>query len=247
MNLVHLSDEAVDVVLTVTSVTTLDKVLDLAGVEATVGVGELEGPQEVVGLLEVGADGVNLVDQIFHADNAVLAEVLLDDLVVGKRLALLVDLAVTALVHKLTDALQVGVTVGDVGVDNGQHLLGSLGQTDEDTVVDLEQTEELQDLAGLRSDLVDTVGVRTILHSKAQGKKYSPLDTDNKDKLGLVRDVEVALLAGDTTETDLLTLSIAVLPDVGLGTLEDGSALLLVGLGFIQSVTNLDDFFFQTR
>lgn len=171
MNLVHLSDEAVDVVLTVTSVTTLDKVLDLAGVEATVGVGELEGPQEVVGLLEVGADGVNLVDQIFHADNAVLAEVLLDDLVVGKRLALLVDLAVTALVHKLTDALQVGVTVGDVGVDNGQHLLGSLGQTDEDTVVDLEQTEELQDLAGLRSDLVDTVGVRTILHSKAQGKK----------------------------------------------------------------------------
>ena len=157
MNLVHLADESVDVLLTVTSVTTLDEVLDLAGVEATVGVGELEGPEEVVGLLEVGANGVDLVDQVFHADNAVLAEVLLNELVVGKGNALLVDLSVATLVDELTDGLEVGVTVGDEGVDNGQHLLGGLGETDEDTVVDLEQTEELQDLAGLRSDLVDTV------------------------------------------------------------------------------------------
>ena len=157
MNLVHLADESVDVLLTVTSVTTLDEMLDLAGVEATVGVGELEGPEEVVGLLEVGANGVDLVNQVFHADNAVLAEVLLNDLVVGKSNALLVDLSVATLVDELTDSLEVGVTVGDVGVDNSQHLLGGLGETDEDTVVDLEQTEELQDLAGLRSDLVDTV------------------------------------------------------------------------------------------
>ena len=157
MNLVHLADESVDVLLTVTSVTTLDEMLDLAGVEATVGVGELEGPEEVVGLLEVGANGVDLVNQVFHADNAVLAEVLLNDLVVGKSNALLVDLSVATLVDELTDSLEVGVTVGDVGVDNSQHLLGGLGETDEDTVVDLEQTEELQDLAGLGSDLVDTV------------------------------------------------------------------------------------------
>ena len=157
MNLVHLADESVDVLLTVTSVTTLDEVLDLAGVEATVGVGELEGPEEVVGLLEVGANSVDLVDQVFHADNAVLAEVLLNDLVVGKSNALLVDLSVATLVDELTDSLEVGVTVGDVGVDNSQHLLGGLGETDEDTVVDLEQTEELQDLTGLGSDLVDTV------------------------------------------------------------------------------------------
>ena len=157
MNLVHLADESVDVLLTVTSVTTLDEVLDLAGVEATVGVGELEGPEEVVGLLEVGANGVDLVNQVFHADNAVLAEVLLNDLVVGKSNALLVDLSVATLVDELTDSLEVGVTVGDVGVDNSQHLLGGLGETDEDTVVDLEQTEELQDLTGLGSDFVDTV------------------------------------------------------------------------------------------
>ena len=70
--LVHLLDEGVDVVLPVTKVTTLDEVLELAGTEATSGVAELEGPQEVAGLLEVGANGVDLVDQVLHADNAVL-------------------------------------------------------------------------------------------------------------------------------------------------------------------------------
>lgn len=133
--------------------------LELAGVEAAVGVGQLEGPEEVVGLLEVGADGVDLVDQVLHANDAVLAEVLLDDLVVGEGDTLLVDLAVTALVEELADGLQVGVTVGDVGVDDGQHLLRGLGQADEGTAVDLEQTEQLQDLAGLGGDLVDTVGL----------------------------------------------------------------------------------------
>lgn len=126
---------------------------------ATIGVGELEGPEEVVGLLEVGANGVQLVDQVLHADNAVLAKVLLDDLVVGERHTLLVDLAVAALVDELTDALEVGVTVGDVGVDNGQHLLGGLGEADEGAAVDLDQAEQLQDLAGLRRDIVDTVVV----------------------------------------------------------------------------------------
>lgn len=154
--LVHLADESVDVLLTVTSITTLDEVLELAGAETTVGVGQLEGPEEVGSLLEVGADSVDLVDKILHTDNAVLAEVLLDDLVVGESNALLVDLTVTALVDELADGIEVGVTVGDVGVDDGQHLRGSLGELDEDTVVDLEETEKLEDLAGLRSDLVDT-------------------------------------------------------------------------------------------
>lgn len=216
-NLVHLADETVDVLLTVTSVTTLDVVLELASAETTVGVGQLEGPEEVVGLLEVGANSVDLVDQILHADNAELAEVLLDDLVVGEGSALLVDLSVTTLVQKLADGLQVGVTVGNVGVDDGQHLLGSLGETNESTRVDLEQTQELEDLAGLGSNLVDT------------------LDTDNEDELGLTLNEEAALLASNAVEADLLTLSGAVLLDVGLGTLEDNSTLLLVGLYESQS------------
>jgi len=40
---------------------------------------ELEWPQEVVGFLEVGADCVNLVDQIFNADDSGLAQNLFDN------------------------------------------------------------------------------------------------------------------------------------------------------------------------
>ena len=198
--------------LTVAEVTALNEVLELAGAEATSGVGELEGPEEVGGLLEVGADGVDLVDEILHADDAVLAEVLLNDGVVGEGNALLVDLAVSALVDKLLDGLEVGVTVGNPGLDDLDHLSGSLGDADEDTVVDLEKTEELEDLAGLGGDLVDT------------------LDADKEDELGLSGDVERAILLGGAVKADLLALDIAVLLDVGLGALEDDTTLLLVGL-----------------
>jgi hypothetical protein len=211
-HLVHLADESVDVLLAVAKVTTLDEVLELAGTEATVGVGQLEGPQEVGGLLEVGADGVDLVDEILHADDAVLAEVLLNDGVVGQGNALLVDLAVSTLVDELLDGLQVGVTVGDPGLNNLEHLSGGLGDADEDTVVDLQETEQLEDLAGLGGHLVDT------------------LDADDEDQLGLSGDVGGVLLLGNTGQTDLLTLAIAVLLDVLLSTLEDDTTLLLVGL-----------------
>jgi hypothetical protein len=59
---------------------------------------------------------------------------------------------------------------------------------------------------------------------------HIPLDADNKDNLGLSRDVVRAGLLGLTRKADLLTLGVAVLLDVGLGALEDDLALLLVGL-----------------
>jgi hypothetical protein len=152
------------------------------------------------------------VDEILHADNAVLAEVLLNDRVVSEGNTLLVDLSVTALVDKLLDGLQVGVTVGNPGLDDLQHLSGSLGDADEDTVVDLEQTEKLEDLAGLGGHLVDT------------------LDADDEDQSSLSRDVGRVVLLGLTVEADLLALSIAVLLDVLLSTLEDDLALVLAAL-----------------
>jgi hypothetical protein len=37
-----------------------------------------------------------------------------------------------------------------------KHFLGCFGEFDEDTVVNLEETEKLQHFSGLGSDLVDT-------------------------------------------------------------------------------------------
>lgn len=83
--------------LPVAKITTLNEVLELPGTEAAGRVTKLEGPEEVGHLLEVGADGVDLVDEILDTDDAVLAEVLLNDLVVGQGNALLVNLAIAAL------------------------------------------------------------------------------------------------------------------------------------------------------
>jgi len=55
-HLVHLSDEGVDVLLPVTKVTTLDEMSELASTEAAVGIGQLEWPEEVGSLLEVGTN-----------------------------------------------------------------------------------------------------------------------------------------------------------------------------------------------
>lgn len=59
---------------------------------AAVGRAQLERPQEVVGALEVGADGVDLVDQVLDGLEANVADVLLNNGIVGQGDALVVDL-----------------------------------------------------------------------------------------------------------------------------------------------------------
>lgn len=72
-NLVHLTDEVVDLLIPAASLTALDVVQALLG-EAAQRSRELEGPQEVGGLLEGGAGGDDLVDEILDTDDVVLAQ-----------------------------------------------------------------------------------------------------------------------------------------------------------------------------
>mmetsp|Transcript_91292 Transcript_91292/g.284481 ORF Transcript_91292/g.284481 Transcript_91292/m.284481 type:complete len:253 (+) Transcript_91292:179-937(+) len=161
--------------------------------EALAGGGELEGPEEVRRLLEVGAHGVDLVDEVLHAVDAVLPEGLRDDLVVGQRDPLLVDLAEAALVDELPDGLQRGVPVGDVGVDELQHLEDGLVDLHKDAVVQLPQAQQLQHLPRLRADLDDAD------------------DADHKEELGLGLHEEVALDLGLAAQRDELALMLRVL------------------------------------
>lgn len=48
--------------LAISQVSSFDKVLEFPGAETARGVAELERPQEVAGLLEVGSDREDLVD-----------------------------------------------------------------------------------------------------------------------------------------------------------------------------------------
>jgi hypothetical protein len=188
MRLVHAANEAVDELLAVTGITSLDEVTALHG-EASKRGGELEGPDEVVGFLEVGTNRVDLVDEVLHADDTLLAESLLNDRVVGEGNALASttgdgDLPEATLVDELLDRLEVRVPPSDVGLNTTEHVEGRLVDLDEDTVVDLTKTEQLKDLLGLGVDGVDTA------------------NTDHERKLRLTLDEEVASLLGLTLQAN---------------------------------------------
>jgi len=204
----HLLDETVDQLFAVTEVTTLGEVVGLLAPAAT-GVVQLEVPQKVVGDLEVGTDGVDLMNEVLDTDDAELAESLLDDFVVESASSSL-KLAESAFVDELADRLEVGITPGDVGIGDTQHAQRRLVQLDERRVVDLTQTQQLKDLSDSGVESVDTP------------------DPHDDGQFGLRGHVEVAVLARITGQADLLQLGGFVLLGVSLGLLEDG---LTLGLG----------------
>ena len=109
----HLAEERVDLVLTVAEVTTLNEVGGLLAPSTGRGV-QLEGPQVVGGVLEVGANGEDLVNKVFDADDVELAKLLLDEVVGGDWGASTIDLGEASLVDQLADTLQVGGTPSNV-------------------------------------------------------------------------------------------------------------------------------------
>jgi len=104
-------------------------------VESTLGGGKLEGPQEVVGLLEMGSDIVDFVDQIFNADDSVLTKSLFNNFVGSNGDSLLVDLTETSLVDQVGDSVSSGETESDIRFDLLDHVKSSSVDSDEGSVV----------------------------------------------------------------------------------------------------------------
>mmetsp|Transcript_1140 Transcript_1140/g.2293 ORF Transcript_1140/g.2293 Transcript_1140/m.2293 type:complete len:260 (+) Transcript_1140:136-915(+) len=175
----HFLDKLVDLFSSGTGFSSLHKVKKLGlGRESSLGVGKLEGPQEVVDGLEVGSNSVNLIDQVSSALDTNRRKSLSNDLVVTNGDTLLVDLSESTLPDELLDGLSGGVSVGDIRFNQSQHTNGSFVQTDKGSIVQLTKTEELHNLLGLGGDTNGTT------------------DTDNKANLGLSRDVETTLGLG---------------------------------------------------
>ena len=107
----------------------------------------------------MGAHSEDLVDHVLDAVQAELVKTSSDNVVGGKGNALSTDLAVSSLVDELSGGLKVGVSVGNVGLDQSEHVDGGGVDLDENTVVDLsqsEQTKDLDDLGGASNDTADT-------------------------------------------------------------------------------------------
>merc|ERR1719300_1678477 len=151
----HFLQKVIDLVFSASEVSTLDEMVGLLS-PSSGRVVQLEGPQEVGGVLEVGSNSEDLVDQVLNTDDAHLAQLALDDLVGGDGSAVAIDLDKPTLVDQITDSFQVGAAVGDVRLADPEHVGGGLVHLDEDSVVDLPQSEELEDLPDLGRHLVDT-------------------------------------------------------------------------------------------
>ena len=169
--------------------------------ETSSGSSELEGPQEVVGFLEVGADGNDLMDEVFNARDTRLAKNAINDGVVIERNSGAVNLTEAAAVDELLDGGAGGVAVGDEGLNVADHVPGGLVKLDESTVVELAESEELHDLLLLGGKLVDTS------------------DSDDKGNLGLRLDEEVSVLLGVTSALDEGGISGGILGGVLLSVL----------------------------
>lgn len=180
-----------------------------------VRVRQSEWPQEVVHLLEVRANGVDLVDQVLDRHDTVLAQLSLDDLVVGESDSLVSHLTVASLVDQLSDGGQVRVTEGHVWLGQLEQLRGSLGHLDKDTGVNLGQTQQLHHLSWLRWNLHDT------------------LDSDHENQLWLGLNVVRVGGSGLSLGVNDSALSVSVLLDVSSGSLGDSLSLLLVSLKFV--------------
>jgi len=211
----HLLDEAVDQLLAITKVTTLGEMISLL-TPASTSVVQLEVPQEVVGDFEVRADGEDLMDEILDADDAELAQPLLDD-IVAQGASTTLKFSVAALVHELADRLEVRITPSDVGIGDAQHAQRRLVQLHESRIVDLTQTEKLKYLPDSRVESVDTP------------------DSHDNGQLGFGRNVEVAVFAGVSGQTKFLSVSFLVLLSVSLGLLKDGQTFGLIRLLFEES------------
>jgi len=150
----------------------------------------------------VWTTSVNLVNNVLHADNAIFAKVLLDDCVVSEGNALFVNLSKSTLVYKLSDGLQVGVSIGDEGLCKSEHVDGGLVQAKEHSVIELSQTQELQHFSGLGT------------HTKNTTK------SEHKCNFGLGLYIEVSTSSGLSPQSDKLFVFGTVLVDVLLSLLD---------------------------
>ena len=99
----------------------------------------------------------DLVDQVFHANQSILAQMLLDLLVGLDGDPGTCFFHASALVHQLRYGLSAGISIGDVGLNESEHLDGGFVERDKNAIVELSESQQSQYFPGLGMDGVDTI------------------------------------------------------------------------------------------
>ena len=102
------------------------------------------------------------MDEILDAGDSVLTEFTFDDGVVGERKSSSLDFTASSFVDKLGDSLSGWITVGNEWLDHLDHVPCGFVKLDENGVVQLSQSEELEDFLWLWCKLSDTMEMKKV-------------------------------------------------------------------------------------
>lgn len=164
--------------------------------ESASGGSQLERPQEPVDLLEVGAHSVDLVDDVLGSVNSEMSKILGNETVVSQRDSRSVDLQISSLIDQLANSSKRRMSEGHVGSDSSEHLRNWAVDLQEHTIVELLESEKLQDLSWLGGHFVDTD------------------KSGNEEELSFRFNEEVSTLSGLTSESYEVGLTSSVLLQV---------------------------------
>jgi len=153
--LIHSLHKRVDLVFSVSSISSFLEVIHLLLV-STFWRAQLEGPQKLVYLFKVLSNDKNLMNDILYAKNSFLSKLFGDDTVVSDGDSLVVDLHKSSFVDQLSDCFQIWCSVSNVGFDELEHFQSGPIQSYKNSIMDLSQSQQLQDLSRSWINSIDT-------------------------------------------------------------------------------------------
>jgi len=150
------------------------------------------------------SDSVDLMDKIFDADDAELSSKLFGDLaIVSDWDTLTFDLQESSLVNQMSNSFEIGRSISNVWLHEFEHSKGGPVYSYEGGIVDLFQTQKLQDFPRLWIDSINTS------------------DADDNGEFGLSLKVEVSSGARLTFKANQGSLFISIFFHISLSSLED--------------------------
>ena len=102
------------------------------------------------------------MDEILNTGDSDLTEFTFNNAVVSEWKSSSLDFTAASFVDKLADSLSGWITVGNEWFDHLDHVPGSFVKLDENSIVQLSQSEELQDFLWLWCKLSDTMGIKKV-------------------------------------------------------------------------------------
>jgi len=102
------------------------------------------------------------MDEVLHTGDSVLTEFTLDDAVVGERKSSSLDFTASSFVDELRNSLSGWISVGNEWLHHLDHVPCGFVKLDENGVVQLSQSEELEDFLWLWCKLSDTMEIKKV-------------------------------------------------------------------------------------